>query len=74
MPCEEYRNAVWMCWDGIGKAKALAELNLVRDANNKKEIYRYIIHKRMTKIVSICPGQMTRWRTGNNKCGEGRGT
>ena len=39
----EYRDAVWTCREGIRKAKAQMELNLVRDVkNNKKEFHRYI--------------------------------
>jgi len=33
---EQYRDAIWTCRDGIRKAKAQMELNLVRDAENKK--------------------------------------
>lgn len=44
--CEEYRDDVWMCRDGIRKAKAHVELKLTRDAkNNKKGFYRYIGRK-----------------------------
>ena len=44
---EEYRDADWMCRDGIRKAKTQMELNLARDAkNNKKEFYRYIGQRR----------------------------
>ncbi|KFQ99157.1 hypothetical protein Y956_03676, partial [Nipponia nippon] len=47
---EEYRDAAWLCKDGIRKAKALLEQNLVRDAkNNKKGFYRYINQKRKVK-------------------------
>lgn len=48
-----------MCRDGIRKAEALAELNLVRDAKNNKnnKFYRYIGHKRKTK-ENISPLQM----------------
>lgn len=31
MAWEEYRGAIWMCRNGIRKAKAQMELNLVRD-------------------------------------------
>lgn len=41
VPWEEYRNTVWMCRDGIRKAKA--QMTLARDAKNNKEgFYRYI--------------------------------
>ncbi|KFR00948.1 hypothetical protein Y956_13862, partial [Nipponia nippon] len=47
---EEYRDAAWLCKDGISKAKAWLELNLVRDAkNNKKGFYRYINQKKKVK-------------------------
>jgi len=42
---EEYRDAVWMCRDGIRKAKAQMDLNLARDVKNKKGFYRYIVQK-----------------------------
>ena len=45
---EKYRDAVWMCRNGIGKAKAQMELNLSRDAkSNWKGLYRYIGQKRV---------------------------
>ena len=35
-----------MCRDGVRKAKAQLELNLARDAKNKKGFYRYVSQKR----------------------------
>ena len=37
---EKYRDAVWLCRHGVRKAKAQLELNLARDASNKKGFYR----------------------------------
>ncbi|KAK4821784.1 hypothetical protein QYF61_002200 [Mycteria americana] len=38
---EEYRDSVWLCRDGVRKAKAWLELNLARDTKkNKKGFYR----------------------------------
>jgi len=37
----EYRDAVWVCRDGIRKAKVQTELILVRDVKNKTGFYRY---------------------------------
>lgn len=42
---EEYRNTTRMCGDGLRKAKARLELNLVRETKNKKSFYRYISQK-----------------------------
>ena len=48
---EEYRDAIWTCRCGIRKAKARAELNLVRDLkNNMKTFYRYIGQKRQDNV------------------------
>ncbi|KFZ65688.1 hypothetical protein N338_12981, partial [Podiceps cristatus] len=47
---EEYREAARLCRDGVRKAKAQLELNLVRNAkNNKKGFYRYVSQKRKVK-------------------------
>lgn len=47
---EEYRGAVWMCIDGIRKAKVQTELNLVGDVkNNKKGLYTSVGQKRQAK-------------------------
>ncbi|KAM6103455.1 uncharacterized protein LJ206_014212 [Theristicus caerulescens] len=47
---EEYRDTAQLYKDGMRKAKAQLELNLVRDAkNNKKGFYRYINQKRKVK-------------------------
>ena len=46
---EEYRDAVQTCRDGIRKAKAQMELNLVRDVKNKKGFYKYTGQKRQVK-------------------------
>lgn len=48
MAWEEYRGAIWMCRNGIRKAKAQMELNLVRDMK-KLWFYRYIGQKRQAK-------------------------
>lgn len=42
MSWEEYRDVVWKCRDGIREAKAQMELNLARNANNKKGFNRYV--------------------------------
>ena len=50
MGWEEYRDAVWMCRDGVRNAKAQMELNLARDLkNNKRGFFRYIWLKRQAK-------------------------
>ena len=55
MSWEEYRDAAWLCRDGVRKAKAQLELNLARDAeNNEEDFYRYISQERKVK-ESICP-------------------
>ncbi|KFV15714.1 hypothetical protein N339_02762, partial [Pterocles gutturalis] len=47
---EEYRDIAQLCRDGVRKAKAQLELNLVKDAkNNKKGFYRYVNQKRKVK-------------------------
>jgi len=47
---EEQKNAIWTCRNGIKKAKAQIELNLVRDVkNNSKGYYRCISLKRKSK-------------------------
>lgn len=44
---KEYRDTVWTCRDGIKKAKARKELDLVKDVKNSKAgFYRYIGQKR----------------------------
>jgi len=41
---------LWLCRNGVRKAKAQLELNLARDAkNNKKGFYRYFSQKRKIK-------------------------
>jgi len=48
---EKHRDAVWMCRDGIRKAKARMELSLARDAkNNRKGFYRYIAQIRKATL------------------------
>lgn len=42
----KYRDTAWMCWDGIRKAKAQLDLNLVMDAKNNKGLYRYTVQER----------------------------
>lgn len=45
----EYRDTVGVCGEGVRKAKAHLELNLVRDVkDNKKGFYRSISSKRET--------------------------
>jgi len=47
---EEYRDAAWLCRDGVRKTTAQLEQNLARDAkNNKKGFYRYVSQKRKVK-------------------------
>lgn len=47
---EEYWNSVWLCKDGIKKAKANLEQNLTQvSKNNKKDFYKYISQKNMKK-------------------------
>ena len=56
----EYRDAVWTCREGIRKAKAQMELNLVKDVKNKKKgFYRYVGQKRQAKesIPSLAIGK-----------------
>jgi len=51
---EEYKDAAWLCRDGVRRAKGRLELNLASDAkNNKKDSYRYVNQKRKVK-VSVC--------------------
>jgi len=55
---EEYRDAAWLCRDGVRKAKAWLELNLPRGAkNNKKGFYRYVSQKRKVKESVPCPDE-----------------
>jgi len=47
---EEYRDAAWLCRDGVRRAKAQLELNSARNAkNNKKGFYSYVSQKRKLK-------------------------
>ncbi|KFW69345.1 hypothetical protein AS28_06177, partial [Pygoscelis adeliae] len=47
---EEYRDAARLCRGGVRKTKARLELNLARDARNKKKgFYRYVSQKRKVK-------------------------
>lgn len=46
---EEYKDGAQICRDGIRKAKEQLELNLARNTNKKKGLYRYISQKRKTK-------------------------
>ncbi|KFW94610.1 hypothetical protein N336_00311, partial [Phalacrocorax carbo] len=47
---EEYSDAAQLCRDGVRRAKAQLQLNLVRDAkNNKKGFYRYMNQKGKVK-------------------------
>jgi len=44
---EEYRDAAWLCRDGVRRAKARLQLNLARDAkNNRIGFYRYVSQQR----------------------------
>jgi len=47
-----------LCRDGTRKAKAQLEINLARDAENKKDIYRYVSRKR--KVKESIPHPTTR--------------
>jgi len=49
LSCKEYRDAAWLCRDGVRKAKAHLKLNLARGAKNKKSFYRYVNQKRKVK-------------------------
>ena len=52
--CGEYRDAVWTCREGIRKAKAQMELNLVRNFKKyKKGFYRYIGQKKQPKEIIL---------------------
>ncbi|KFQ80133.1 hypothetical protein N335_04342, partial [Phaethon lepturus] len=52
---EDYRDTAQLCRDGVRKAKAWLEVNLVRDAkNNKLGFYRYVSQKRKVK-ESVLP-------------------
>ncbi|KFO15066.1 hypothetical protein N312_07407, partial [Balearica regulorum gibbericeps] len=46
---EEYRGIVIVARDQVRKAKALLELNLVRDIKGNKNFHRYISDKRRTR-------------------------
>jgi len=47
---EEYRDNVQLCRDGVRKAKAHLEMNLVKDVRgNGKGFYQYISNKRKTR-------------------------
>jgi len=53
---EEYRDAAWLCREGVRRAKAQLELNLARDArNNTKGFYGYVNHRR--KVEESVPLQ-----------------
>ena len=45
----EYRDAVWICMDGIRKGKVQLGLNLVKDVKTNKGYCRYMGQKRKTK-------------------------
>jgi len=56
---EEYRDAAWLCRDGVRNAKAQLDLNLARDAkNNRKGFYRYVSQKR--KVKESVPSLMSK--------------
>ena len=46
MASEEYRDTIWMCRDGVRKAKVQMKLNLVEEVKNNKRSFRYIRQKR----------------------------
>jgi len=47
---EEYRDAAWVCREGVKRAMVHMDLNLVRDAKNNNEgFYRYVSQKRKVK-------------------------
>ena len=47
---EEYRDAAWLCRDGVRKAKVQLELSSARDEkNNQQGFYRYVSQKRKAK-------------------------
>jgi len=47
---KKYRDTVQTCRDGLWKAQAHMVLNVARDLKgNKKDFYRHVIGKRMTK-------------------------
>lgn len=55
---EEYRNSVWLCKDGIKKAKANLEQKLTQVSKNKKKDFcRYISQKKMKKRL----GSESKW-------------
>ena len=60
-----YRDAARLCRDGVRKAKARLELNLARDARNKKGFYRYVSWKR--KVKEAYPSDEHDRQTGNNR-------
>ncbi|KFQ67578.1 hypothetical protein N335_10393, partial [Phaethon lepturus] len=52
---DEYRDAARLCRDGVRRAKVQLELNLTRDAKNKKKGFcRYVSQKRKVK-ESVTP-------------------
>jgi len=51
---EEYRNAARLFREGVRKAKVQMELNMARDAKNKKGFYKYVSQKKKV-IESIHP-------------------
>ncbi|KAK4816396.1 hypothetical protein QYF61_016713 [Mycteria americana] len=46
---EQYRDAAWLCRDGVRKAKVQREPNFARDTKNNKGFYRYVSQKRKVK-------------------------
>ncbi|PKU49447.1 nedd4-binding protein 2-like 2 [Limosa lapponica baueri] len=46
---EEYRDAAWLCRDGVRKDKSQLDLNLARVTKNEKGFYRYVSQKRKVK-------------------------
>ncbi|KAK4816518.1 hypothetical protein QYF61_017618 [Mycteria americana] len=51
---EEHKDVIWLCRDGVRKAKAPLELNLARDAkNNNKGFYRRILLEDMLRHMEV---------------------
>ncbi|KFM02772.1 hypothetical protein AS27_04311, partial [Aptenodytes forsteri] len=58
---EKYRDTARLCRDEVRKAKARLELNLARDAKNRKKgFYRYVSQKRKVKESVPTPTPMSK--------------
>lgn len=54
MTCDEYKDTVQMCRDGVRKAKASQELDLMKDVKgNKRSVYGYFNRKRKMDLLLI---------------------